>query len=428
MKNQKSVKPPVNPINIEFISEPEKITLSNKVPAYIVDGGNEEITKIDFVFRAGFTSEEIALQSSTTARMLTEGGSENLTANEINHILDYYGITFNVTTDRDLTIISAIFLNKYFNKALELCREIIFNPRFSEDELKTLMNRRLQGFIISREKVSTIATEHFFESIFGKSHPYGLRLSAEDFLRIKPVHLRNFHSRYYTPQEMTLFVSGKTPPETKELLDNYFGSIEHFPSDRKKTPPLPYGEKKRNLFIPKEGAVQSAIRIGSQTIKRSNPDFISLLIVNTILGGYFGSRLMKNLREDKGYTYGIYSYLVSLELAGYLLIATEVGKKYTQKAVKEIIQEIKLLQKEPVKEKELEMVKNYMLSDLVRMFDGPFATAESFRLAWESGIDMSFYKTMAQKIKSITADEIIHIARSYYDTDELYTVIAGPEK
>ncbi|HOK26022.1 MAG TPA: pitrilysin family protein [Bacteroidales bacterium] len=427
MKTQKSDRPPVNPINIEFISQPEKIILSNKVPVYFIKGGNEEITKIDFVFRAGFTAEEIPLQSSTTARMLTEG-SEHMTASEINHELDYYGITFNAASDRDSTIISAIFLNRHFTKALELLKEIIFSPRFPEDEFKTLMNRRLQWFLINREKVSTIATEYFFESVFGKSHPYGLRLNAEDFSRIKPAHLRNFHSRYYIPQEMTLFVSGKTPTGVIEHLENYVGSIVHYPADRKKSPPLPYGEKKRNLFIPKEGAVQSAIRIGSQTIKRSNPDFSSLLIVNTLLGGYFGSRLMKNLREEKGYTYGISSYLVSLDLAGYLLIATEVGKKYTQKAVKEIFKEIKILQKEPVKDKELEMVKNYMLSDLVRMFDGPFATAESFRLVWESGMDMSYFQTLAQKIKSITPDEIIHIARSYYDTGELYTVIAGPEK
>ncbi|MGQ9620108.1 MAG: M16 family metallopeptidase [Bacteroidales bacterium] len=426
-KIRKIKKPPVLTVYPEHIQDTEKFTLSNKIPVYVINGGNEEVMKIDFIFRAGLTMEEIPLQASTTVQMLTEG-TEKFSAEEINRELDYYGIALNTTSDRDWSSVTLLFLNKHITKVLELCSEIIFKPRFSEKELKTLMNRRLQWFLVNRERVSSVATECFFESIFGKTHPYGLRLSPDDFQRIKPSHLRNFHSKYYTPRELTIIISGKIHPFLKDLIDQYIGKIDTTVSGLPKTPPLPYGEKEKRIFITKKGAVQSAIRIGSQTIKRTNPDFPSLFIANTILGGYFGSRLMKNLREQRGYTYGIYSFLASLELAGYLMISTEAAKKYTVKAVNEIFKEIKLLQEKPVGKEELEMVKNYLAGDLLRMFDGPFATAESFRMVWESGLDLSYYLKVADKIKTITPDEIIHIARTYYNVEDMYVVIAGDNK
>lgn len=144
-----------------------------------------------------------------------------------------------------------------------------------------------------------------------------------------------------------------------------------------------------------------------------------------ILGGYFGSRLMKNIREDKGYTYGISSLVSSLDLAGYKVISVEVSKKNAQKTIDEILKEIRILQSVQIDREELNTVRNYMLGEMVRMFDGPFAIAESFRSAWQYGLDNSYYYKLAEKIRTIEPDEIMSIAKTYYNIDELNIITAG---
>ena len=134
---------------------------------------------------------------------------------------------------------------------------------------------------------------------------------------------------------------------------------------------------------------------------------------------------MKNIREEKGYTYGISSSVSSLDLTGYKVISTEVSHKNCQKTIDEIYREIRLLQSIPVKKEEMAVVRNYMSGEMVRMFDGPFALAESFKSAWEFGLDNKYYHNLSEKILKIEPDEIIELARTYYKIDELYQVTVG---
>ncbi len=316
-------------------------------------------------------------------------------------------------------------MNKHLEKILELAREILFSPVFPLKELRTLMKKRFRSFLVNMEKVNNLATDQFFESIFGKHHPYGRRIVPDDFKSPDPSVLKDFHSAYYTPEKMAIIVSGKVHENISDLLNYYFGDIK---SDKTYIEePCSYLEKqkKRRIHIEKSGAVQTAIKIGSAAINKRHEDYPGLKILNVILGGYFGSRLMKNIREDKGYTYGIGSSVSSLNLSGFKVISTEVSNNFTQKAIDEIYSEISLLQRVPVEKEELKIVKNYMLGDMVRMFDGPFALAESFRSVWEFGLDNSYYYRLADKIKTIEPDEITAIAQTYYNIDELYEITAG---
>jgi predicted Zn-dependent peptidase len=185
------------------------------------------------------------------------------------------------------------------------------------------------------------------------------------------------------------------------------------------------GSGNRKINIEKTGAVQTAFRIGSSTINKRHPDYPGLKILNTILGGYFGSRLMKNIREEKGFTYGIHSSVNSLDQAGFKMISTEVGKQYARQAADEIYREILRLQKEPVGPGELEVVRNYMLGEMIRMFDGPFAIAESFKSVWEFGMDFGYFINLMNSVKTISADEIMRLAAVYYKIEDLYEVSAG---
>jgi zinc protease len=419
--------PPVLPVERVIIPEVQSLHLNNGVPVYLINAGTEDIMRLEIAFRAGQVTEPVPLLASTTNMMLSEG-SQNYSSEELNRLIDYYGAFLNLSPEKDLSGVVLFFLSKHIDKVLELCREIIFRPVFPEAELNALMKKRLRWFLLNREKTGNQAIDLFFEASFGKLHPYGRLVMEQDFEKINPASIRKFHSEYYTPDNMTIIISGKIHPRTTELLNYYFGDIAPVKRHKEDQVIGIKGEPLKEIHTDKKGAVQTAVRIGSPTINKRNPDYPGLKILNTILGGYFGSRLMKNIREDKGYTYGIGSSVSSLNLSGYKVISTEVSPKNCRETIDEIFNEIRLLQNQPVSDDEMAVVRNYMSGEMVRMFDGPFAIAESFRSVWEFGLDNNYYHKLSEKILKIEPDEIIELARTYYKIDELYQVTVGPNE
>jgi zinc protease len=424
MDKLKRVQPPVFPIEKINIPEAVKFSLTNGVPVYMIESGTEEILRIEFTFRAGQIYESVPMLSSTTNMMLSEG-SQTYSSEELNRLLDFYGAFLNLSAEKDRAGIIIFCLNRHIGKVLELSREIIFRPLFPEKELRALMNKRLRWFLVNREKVQNLANDKFFESIFGTDHPYGRQLAEQDFENLNPDLMKEFHTGFYTPGNMAIIISGKIPGNAKELFNEFFGENRMKQTLLHENLIRPLPGKNKKVHVDKPGTVQTAIRIGSASINKRESDYTGLKVVDSILGGYFSSRLMKNIREEKGYTYGISSSISSLELSGYKLISTEVGQKNCQNAIDEIYKEIRKLQTEPVSKTELEVVRNYMEGEILRMFDGPFALAESFRSVWDFRLDNSYYFRLADKIKSIDADEIIRLANTYYNIDDLYQITAG---
>jgi zinc protease len=424
MNYKKNIQPNIFPINKLSLTEPVLTNLNNGVPVYQIESGSEDIVRLEFAFRAGQIKENIPLLASTTNSMLTEG-SANYTSEELNHILDFYGAFVNPYYDKDHASVVFFILNKHLEKILELSREILFAPIFPENELNALMKNRFQWYMVNREKVNNRANDLFFESAFGKNHPYGRQVTEDDFKNITQNSIIDFHKNYYSHNNMAVIISGKIPGITISLLNRFFG--ETFTESRVEDHPdnTITDQDNQKLHIKKKGSIQTAIRIGSTTINKRNPDYTGLKVLDSLLGGYFGSRLMKNIREEKGYTYGINSCISSLDLSGYKLISTEVSRKNVRHTIEEIYREISNLQKIPVEKGELTVVKNYMLGEMLRMFDGPFALADSFKAVWEYGLDNNYYRRLAEKIRTIDQDEIILLAKKYYNIDELHEITYG---
>jgi zinc protease len=420
------IQPPVFPAEKIIMPEAKTFFLNNGVPVYSIDAGTEDIMRLEFTFKAGQVNEYIPLLASTTNKMLSEG-SQNYTSEKLNSILDFHGAFLNMSAEKDRAGIIIFFLSKHIEKVLELSCEILFRPVFPEAELNSLMKKRLQWFRVNREKVQNLAIDKFFESVFGKHHPYGHQVTEADFVNMNRLLLADYHSKYYTPEKMSVIITGKIHEKTNELLNTYFGGLTTANVYIEESKNVLKGEKKKKTHINKAGTVQSAIRIGSATINKRHPDYPGLKILDSVLGGYFGSRLMKNIREEKGYTYGIGSSVSSLDLTGYKVISTEVGKKNVKPAIDEIYKEIRLLQSVPVEKEEMNVVRNYMSGEMLRMFDGPFALAESFKSAWEFGLDNNYYNILADKIRTIEPDEIIELAKTYYKIDDLYQITVGAE-
>lgn len=406
--------------------KPTVVKLKNSVPVYMIEAGTQPVVKIDFVFRAGSWWQSKALAASATNDMLSEGTSKN-TAKEIANKLDYYGIYLNNNSDMDNASVSLYSLTRNLGTILPLLAEIIINPVFPDSELLTYKERRKQSFIIESSKVANIARENFIRALYGSKHPYGRSLSVSDFGKLSRKDIQDFHKKHYKSDNCKIIVSGKyNENKLIDELNEFFGGVDwtsrhtiEISQFKKRT------STRRYIFVPKKDALQSALRIGRVLFNDTHSDYPGMLVLNNILGGHFGSRLMQNVREKKGYTYGIGSALIPLKNSGFFVLASELGTGYQKAAIKEIYKEIDKLCNKHVSKKELEYTRSYMFGELLRAFDGPFAWSESIKTLVEHDIDMDFYHKITETIANISPADIYELAQKYLSADNMYEVLAG---
>jgi zinc protease len=395
------------------------------IPLYILNAGNEDVLRLEVVFEAGAKYADHPLTASFTNLMMIEG-TKNRNSKEIAEQLDFYGAYLHLNADRDFAEATLYTLSKHFEKTLEILTDILKNPIFPNEELSVLIENKRQKFQIDEQKVKTLAAKKFSETVFGKENIYGRNSTISDFDSLTQQQLKDFHSRLYHSKNCKVIISGKIDDEVLTVLEKQFhlnDTTIEFVSDHKFIGITSSEERKH--YIEKPDAVQTAIRIGKPMINKHHEDYPGLQILNTILGGYFGSRLMMNLREEKGYTYGVGSVIASLKHSGYFTTVCEVGVEATRDAVKEIYCEISRLINEPVDEDELSRVRNYMLGDFVRLFDGPFAQAEAIRSVLDFELDETYYEKYLHVLREITPLELQKLAVKYFQPDSMYEIIAG---
>jgi len=408
--------------------------LNNGLPLYLIDAGTQDLTRIELIFPAGLWYQPSPLLASTANAMLNEGTSK-FTSAEIAEKIDYYGSFLEMESGKDFAYISLYTLNKYLKYTLPILEEIVKNSIFPEREFETYLQNRKQKFIVNNEKVDFIASKKFNEIMFGNDHPYGHNVTLNDFDRLKRKDVIDFYDRFYKLDACRIIAAGKIPDDLLGLLNKHFGKGKGLKVMAKTSVGLPLSQPKRSsrhecrdrgeVFIPKKDALQSAIRIGKKLLNKKDPDYMGMQILNTVLGGYFGSRLMANIREDKGYTYGIYSAVVSLQNEGCFFISTEAGVDVCNKAIDEIYGELKRLREELIPEEELQLVKNYMLGAFLRSIDGPFALADKFKGIMEYGLDYGYYKMFIDTIKEITSVKLNNLANKYLQQEDMHQVVVG---
>ncbi|MCE3258461.1 MAG: putative Zn-dependent peptidase [Bacteroidetes bacterium] len=404
----------------------ESRKLSNGIEVHSINAGSQEIIKLEFIFKAGMYYQPAALIASTTNSLL-ETGTKSFSANEISDGIDFYGSFIELGVGQDYSCITLFSLNKYLTESLRFVEEIIKYPVFSEEEFKIHIANKKQKHQINSQKVNIIARRKFSELLFGEKHPYGIDVQDKDFERVNLAELREFYNKYYQSKNCTIIAAGNLPSNLTETLETFFGKkdwgVQIEPIMRKEIPLQTTTQ--RIHHVDKPDAIQSAIRIGRIMFNKTHPDYYHFQVMNTILGGYFGSRLMANIREDKGYTYGIGSGLMSLVNTGYFFISTEVGSDVTDSALEETYKEIKLLREELVSDNELETVRNYILGQILRSVDGPFALADKFKAIWEFGLDYSYFDRYFNAVKTVTPQQIREMAQKYLQEKDLIQCVAG---
>ncbi|MDG5800995.1 pitrilysin family protein [Marinilabiliaceae bacterium ANBcel2] len=409
---------------IEFLPV-KRFTLKNRIDVALIEAGSQDVTKIDLVFPAGAVQAGRPLISSTTGHLLTEG-TRMRSAAEISGILDYFGAFLNTQTYHHNSIVTLICLTKDLPELLELVEELVKEPVFSESEFKIHINKRRQEFVVNSQKVKTIAGRKFHNVIFGEDHPYGKQPVIKDFDILTRDEIAEFHKRSYIADGAKIIVSGQPGNNIQKLLDKHFG----MPQWSNGSPVLNGAGNispslQREHIVNIDGALQSALRLGRPLFNNLHPDIFTLQIVNAILGGYFGSRLMTSVREQKGLTYGIGSSIISLKKAGVWVIASEVAGDKREAAVDAIYEEMEKLRNVAVSPHELATVKSFMMGELLRNFDGPFATSDIYRTLWDFDLDFDFYRKMTDEIRTITPDKILEYSKKYLNPDDFYLVVAG---
>ncbi|WP_113652601.1 M16 family metallopeptidase [Pedobacter namyangjuensis] len=410
----------VNDIN--FI-EPTKQELDNGIKVFTVNAGEQELVRIEFIFENVNWDEKKPLQA-VSVNSLINNGTKTLTAKEIAEKVDYYGAFLQTEYGADHTVITLYSLNKHLEAVLPIIWSILNESVFPAQELAIFVQNQKQKLQVNLKKNDFLARKAFANAIFGQT-PYGVDIKIEDYDALMQTDLLAYYSAAFKPSNCIIVAAGKFERQEFDLLNKFFGT--NWENDKLSTSNQfafsPIGGNE--IYVEKEDAVQSAIRMGNLSITRTHKDFPSLQILNTVLGGYFGSRLMTNIREDKGYTYGIGSGIASLKDAGYFFIATEVGTDVCASALQEIEKEIELLKTDLVADEELNLVRNFMLGSLLGSLENAFSHADKFKNIYFSGLGYDYYTNYIATVKSITATEIKSIANTYLNWDAMTKVVVG---
>jgi len=422
MINRTIAPPIVDAVDFKLSLKPyEKIVLKNGVEVYTINAGAEEVMMLEWVYYAGNCYEEKNLVAAS-ANFLLRNGTSKKTAFQINEHFEYYGSYVNRACYNETASITLHTLTKHVHELLPVVREMITESVMPEEEINVYKQNQKQRLKVSLKKCDFVAGRLIDAYLYGINHPYGKFSSAEEYDALNRDELLNFYDRYYKNGKFILFVAGRLPNNLEQLLNEQFGDLplgkRTLTSDKRVL-----ATEKKYRVTNDENGVQGAIRIARPFPNRHHPDFLKAQVLNILLGGFFGSRLMSNIREDKGYTYGIHSFLQNHIQDTAWMISTEAGKDVCEATIAEVYKEMDILKNELVDDEELKLVQNYMMGSILGDLDGPFQIIARWKNYILNGLDGDYFYKAIDVIKNISAKDLQQLAQKYFNTEEFYELV-----
>ena len=317
-------------------------------------------------------------------------------------------------------------MSKHFVPLLQVLEEMVKHPQFPQDNLDTVKSNNKAHFTINSQKVDVVSQRHFEHSLWGSGHPLGHIVCAADYDAMTRDDIQDYYNRYYGSCNCAMFLSGSVNDAMLAAVQESFGNsawgCENECSPIEVAPPLILPGR---CTIQVPDTMQSAVKIGLMTMDATHPDFCKFRFLCVLLGGYFGSRLMSNIREENGYTYHIAAELDAYGSRNAFMISSETANEYVEPLVKEVYSEMERLVAEPVDESEIELVRNYIMGELCREYEGQSAKSEVFINAWLSGVDFASVNRYIDEIKSVTPAQLQRLAREYFRKDMMIEIVAG---
>ncbi|MBF9253548.1 insulinase family protein [Pontibacter sp. 172403-2] len=413
-------------IDAVTLHEAEVTNLANGARLHVIKSETQPVIRLDFVFKAGKWFETGNGVSDLTAKMLLEG-TINRTAKQIAETIAYYGASFEGNHGYDRTEFTLYCLAKHLNELLPLVLDVLQNPSFPKEEFALLKQRSQQNLKLQRQKNNYLATHCFTKSVYGPGHPYIYGFDADAFDDLQLTDLISFYHSHYVTQELEVFACGSIEASTQKLLADEISNLHLQPASKiipVNKPEIKSAEASYAL-VEMPDSLQSSIRVGKRFPSIHDEDYLDLLVLNELLGGYFGSRLMRNIREDKGYTYGIHSSVSPREHDTLFYIGTDVNYTVTDNTIEEIKKELQALQQDEIPAEELQTVKNYMLGKFLNDIATIFEQCDRYKRIVLYQLPQNHYNDFVTAIKTITPSRLQQLAKQYLDYADMQTALAG---
>lgn len=386
--------------------------LKNDIFLHQLTTKNQPVLGFQLAYEAGKSQENKFEEASFMGQLLLEG-TKTHTGKQIADKISFYGASINIDSGNDFTIVSLYTLEKHLEHLLPLLKEILQAPTFPQSELDNLKNRSIQNLKIQKERTAYLASTKLKKELFKENHPYSNSSSEESIRAIQRQDLIDFYQKNIQSKPFEAYLVGDIDADTEKLILDFITSFEINSNKKDKkivqNPPVSVSK----IYEEIEGSVQTSIRIGRLIFNQKHPDYTAFKVMNMILGGYFGSRLMQNIREDKGYTYGISSRNITMKNGSYFVIGTDVKKEVYADAVSEIYKEIERLKNEPVTELELENVKNYMSGNFLGSLSTAFAVMDKMQDIHLYNLNENYYNDYITNLRKVTAEEVQQMAQKY---------------
>lgn len=421
----RSTEPPVKGFSTLSIPHPNTMTLPNGIELYTIDAGDQPINRITVSFDSGLMEAHVpdALQLAT---QLLREGTESYSGSSISETLDYHGAWLKCDAMSHNSAVSLWSLNKSTVRLLPILKELLLKPTFPEKEFMTLRDKHKAKFMLSQKNVSFIAAMTDKKLVFGEKHPMSRIVDANEIESLSTDDIRTAYSNAFSLAPK-VFVTGEIKELLPEIID-FFGKLEYKPSDSAQQIIMPMQPTIGTTTVVSDvdAEHQAAIAMSIPSIDRSHCDYIPLRLVVMALGGYFGSRLMTNIREDKGYTYGIQANLLGYREGGVISIMTNTAPQYIDAVIDEVKHELMRLREQKMGDDELAVVKNNAMTSLAAILDTPFSIMDMYISQFHTGTPKDYFEKQVQAIKSLTADDILELSQKYLDADNLLISIARP--
>ena len=401
----------------------ERRELKHNTNLHLLSKTDELLSSIVLTFKGGLGASDDGLDIGLVKSMILSG-TTNYPKSQISEELDFYGAYFQMNPTYNQTEIQVICLHRYLHQVVSLLKDVLTNCSFTQEDFEIYLEKKKQHFQVSKKKVAFLGRTHFMNQVFGDKHTYGKQRHDEDYGKTTREDVVKYYETYIKNQPFELFLAGKFEEKDIQFIESEL-IPEQFDERDKTMFENVLNPKGTHFNIELEDAMQSSVTVGFSCPNSSHSEFLEWKMVNTILGGYFGSRLMKNIREDKGYTYGISSRLVHYPESGMFKISTEVGSQHVEDTLKQIYKEIERMKTELISESELELVKNYLLGGVLSSSDGLMQQAEMYKNLYNQGFTWQRMHDFIDVIKSFTPEKVLKSAQSLFSQNELVEVVAG---
>ncbi len=401
----------------------QQLVLDNGIKVYSIDAGSQEVVQMEMVFYAGNSYESANAVAAATNQLL-KNGTRNKSAFEINELFEYYGAFCSRSCHNETAIVSLHSLSKYLHEVLPVVKEMITDSIFKEEELNIYKQNSKQKLSVSLQKCDFVANRLIDAYLYGEEHPYGKYIKATDYDALTSDQLKQHFQQYYVNGNCVIFVAGKLPADLFDQLNKNFGTLSLTSNIQIQSSNNIVASTEKKYRIQNDvNGVQGAIRLAAHFPNRHHPDFTKMMILNTVFGGFFGSRLMSNIREEKGYTYGIHSFVQNHLQSSALVISTEAGKDVCEATIEETYKEMNILREELIDEEELLLVRNYLIGIILGDLDGPFHIISRWKNIILNNLDEKYFYDSIKTIKTISAEELKALANKYFIPENFYELV-----